>query len=203
MIRWILTAALIAATAGAAPAGGDLLARMAALNPNLHSFKATMHANVALKTFPFLSTQLLGTYYFKEPDKNKVVFTSGVPMMAAQFDKLYARIEPPARWTAIYDVRLVSDDGKAAVFKLVPRKHGNVDSVTARVDDASATVRSMRWNYGNGGYAEMQNTYGSVQGNTVVTSQTGHVEEPGYTADITSTIDDYTINLPVADSVFE
>jgi len=188
---------LVAATAATA-----LLGRMSAINPNLHTFTATMRANVALKSFPFLSASLTGTYYHKEPDKNKVVFESGVPAVAQQFDKLYAHIESPSRWQEVYDVTVVSDQGGVTTFKLVPRKHGNVDHIDAKVDDQTATVSSMRWNYANGGFAEMNNRYGQVQGNTVVTSQTGHVEEPGYTADITSTIGDYKINPAIPDSVF-
>ena len=73
-----------------------------------------------------------------------------------------------------------SDDGTTSRFRLVPRKHGNVDSIDATADDRSATVNSMRWNYENGGYAEMASRYGRVAGNVVVESQTGHVQEPGY-----------------------
>jgi len=192
----------LSTTATHAYAAGDLLDRMAALNPGLHTFTATMHANVALKTFPFLSVQLVGTYYHKEPDQNKVVFTSGVPAVADQFDKLYAHIEPPSRWRDVYDVAKVSDDGSVTTFHLVPRKRGNIDHVDARADDKAATVVWMRWTYDNGGYAEMNDRYGQVNGNLVVTSQTGHVQEPGYTADITSTIDAYKINAAVPDGVF-
>ena len=85
----------------------------------------------------------------------------------------------------------------------MPRKRGNVEHIDATVDDKSATVTSMRWNYNNGGYAEMTNRYGRVDGNFVVESQTGHVQEPGYVADITSTIGDYKINPTLPDSVFE
>jgi hypothetical protein len=187
------------------PAGAstdDLLARMAALNPGLHTFTATMHANVALKSFPFLTVQLVGTYYHKEPDQNKLVFSSGVPAVAQQFDKLYAHIEAPSRWQEIYTVSVVADDGTTTTFKLVPRKRGNVDHIDAKANDKTATVDSMRWTYDNGGYAEMNNQYGRIAGNVVVTSQNGHVQEPGYTADITSTIDHYKINDPVPDSVF-
>jgi outer membrane lipoprotein-sorting protein len=195
----VLAFVLGGARAGAAD---GLLDRMAALNPNLHTFTATMHANVALKTFPFLSMQLVGTYYHKEPDQNKVVFTNGVPAVAEQFDKLYAHIEPPSRWRDLYDVRVVSDDGMTTVYRLVPRKGGNVDHIDARANDKTATVDSMRWSYDNGGYAEMNSRYGQVDGNVLVTAQTGHVQEPGYTADITSTIDNYKINAPLSDSVF-
>ena len=193
----IAVALALSATHPEARAAGDLLDRMAAINPNLHTFTATLHANVTLKTFPFLSTQLVGTYYFKQPDQNKVIFTGGVPAVAEQFDKLYAHIEPPSRWRDLYEVTQVSDDGTTTTFRLVPRKHGNVDHVDARADDKTATVTSMRWTYDNGGYAEMDNRYGTVDGNVVVISQTGHVQEPGYTADITSTIDGYKINAPV------
>lgn len=201
----LLTALLALAPTVPARAGApnDLLVRMAAVNAGLRSFTATMHADVSLRTFPFLGAQLVGTYYFKEPDKTKIVFTSGLPAIAQQFDKLYAHIESPARWSAVYAITTLSDDGATTTFKLVPRKDGNVDRIDARVDDKSATVTSMRWSYKNGGFAEMTNRYREIGGNLLVSSQTGHVEEPGYVADITSTIDGYHVNVPIADSTFD
>jgi hypothetical protein len=194
--------AVLFATGRAVPAE-DLLSRMAAINPDLHSFTASLHVHVAMKSVPFLSADLSGTYYYKEPDKTKVVFSSGVPMVARAFDKLYAHIEPPARWRDVYVVTIVSNDGNRAIFKLTPRKHGNVDHVNATVDDKSATVSSMRWNYDNGGFAEMENHYGRLGPNLVVESQKGHVEEPGYIADLSSTIDDYKINPSLSDGIFQ
>ncbi|MGB8907144.1 MAG: hypothetical protein WCC84_00160 [Candidatus Cybelea sp.] len=188
---------LAAATAAA------LLGRMEAVNPNLHAFSATLNAHVVMRSFPFLAADLAGTYYYQEPDKNKVVFTSGVPLVAQQFDKLYAHIESPKKWNELYNVTLVSDDGKTALFKLVPRKRGTVEEIDASVDDKSATVTSMHWNYSNGGYAEMTNRYGTVDGNFVVEAQTGRVQEPGYAADITSTIGGYRINPTLPDGIFE
>jgi outer membrane lipoprotein-sorting protein len=198
---FLAVAGLLAAPLRAAPAG-DLLARMSEVNPSLHTFSATLHAHVVLKSFPFLSTDLTGTYYYKEPDKTKVVFSSGVPLVARQFDKLYAHIESPSVWRDVYVVSVISDDGTTTTFKLTPRKRGNVDHIDAQVDDKKATLASMRWNYDNGGYAQMTNHYGRVQSNVVVESQVGHVEEPGYTADLSSTIDNYTINPKLPDSVF-
>jgi hypothetical protein len=197
------TAAIVlAAIAPQTSAADDLLARMAAVNPSLRTFTATMHAEVTLKTFPFLDVHLGGTYYHKEPDQNKLVFTSGVPAVAQQFDKLYAHVVAPSRWTQVYAVSVVGDDGSTTTYRLVPRKRGNVDHIDAKASDTSATVESMRWTYDNGGYAEMHDRYGKIGGNVVVISQIGHVEEPGYTADITSTIDNYNFNVPIADSIF-
>ena len=188
---------LIAATAAA------LLARMEAADAGVHSLSAQLHAHVVMRSFPYLTADLSGTYYYKQPDKNKVVFTNGVPVIAQQFDRLYAHIENPSEWEQLNAVTLVSDDGKTAHFKLVPKKHGNVESIDATVDDKSATVSSMRWNYGNGGYAEMANRYATVDGRLLVVSQTGHVQEPGYAGDITSTLDHYKINPDISDSIFE
>lgn len=197
----VMLAVVVALELGAAPQG-DLLSRMAAVNSDLHSFSATLRAHVTMKSFPFLSADLVGTYYYKEPDKTKVVFASGVPLVASQFNKLYGHIESPSRWRDLYSVTLLSDDGIASRFRLVPRKHGNVDHIDATADDKTATVTAMRWNYDNGGYAEMINRYKRVRNDLLVESQKGHVEEPGYVADLSSTIDDYRINPSLPDGLF-
>jgi outer membrane lipoprotein-sorting protein len=181
----------------------DLLARVAAVNPGLHSYTATMKAHVALTTFPFLSTDITANVYHKDPDRNKVEITSGLPMVASQFGKLYPHIEPPSRWGAAYVVSKVGDDGAHTTYKLVPRANGNVGHIDAVVDDKAATVSSMRWSYINGGTAEMSSTYSLVQGQLMVISQTGTVEEPNYQGTITATLSDYKINPPLDDSIFE
>ena len=107
----LLAALLCGPSPGPAASSGGLIDRMASLNPNLRAFTATLHAHVVMKSFPFLSADLAGTYYYKQPDKYKVIFTSGVPLVAQQFDKLYAHIEPPARWRDLYTITVASDDG--------------------------------------------------------------------------------------------
>ena len=201
----LVAAALVIATVRPLPtqAGGDLLSRMAAVNPDLHSYTATMRAHVVMRSFPFVATDLTGTYYFKAPDRSKLEITSGLPGMASAFSRLYPHIEPPSLWARYFVVTERGHDGKVTTFTLVPRTRGTIDHIDARVDDATATIVSMRWNYDNGGWAEMHDTYGRVQGNTVVVAQTGHVEEPAYKGDVTSTLSEYTINPPIADSVFE
>lgn len=186
---------------GAAPAD-DLLARAAAVNPNLHTFTAALHAHVVMKSFPYLSADVSGNWYYRQPDKYKVVFTGGLPVIAQQFDKLYVRLEPPSLWKQRNAVTVTSDDGTSTHFRLVPKQQGNVESIQAVVDDKTATVTFMRWNYAKGAYAEVHNRYQSIDGNQVVASQSGHVEEPGYTGDITSTVDDYKINARLPDGIF-
>jgi len=206
MTRTIAASAALLAllfAAPAAPATDDLLSRMASVNTSLHTFSATLRAHVTMKSFPFLTADLVGDYYYKAPDKNKVSFTGGVPLIAQQFDKLYAHIESPAKWRDVYNVTTLADDGRTTRFKLVPLKHGNIEQIVATADDRSATVSSMRWDYDNGGYAEMLNHYAPVQGYLVVVSQNGHVEEPGYVADIASVIGDYKMNVSLPSNLFE
>lgn len=199
-----LVAALVLSLSATAPtrASSNLLDRMASLNASLQSYTASLHARVSLRTFPFLSANLDGTYYFKQPDKYRVAFTSGVPLVAEKFDNLYAHIEPASRWRSLYDVTVVSDDGHKTTFKLVPRKHGNVASIDAVADDATATVTTMRWNYVNGGFASMVNHYTHVGTYNLVASQTGEVHEPNYAGTIETTITGYHLNANVPDSVF-
>ena len=180
----------------------DLLTRMIGLNSNLHSYSATMHAHVALESFPFLSTDIVANYYHKDPDLNKIAVTSGLPAVAQGFSQLFPRIEPPARWDALYAVTQTGDDGHVTTFALVPRAAGNVSKITVTVDDASATIRAERWDYANGGWASMDNRYSVIQGNALITSQTGHVEEPSYKGDITATLSGYQLNPNLPDSLF-
>jgi epoxyqueuosine reductase len=197
-----LLALLLAFVPQRTPANDDLLARVAAINPGLHSYSATMHAHIALTTFPFLSTNLVATYYHKDPDLSKVDITSGLPLVAEGFSTLYPHIEPASRWNEFYMLSKTADDGRVASYALVPRKPGNVARIEVKIDEASATVRSMRWDYGNGGWASMEDTYALVQGDTVVTSQTGHVDEPNYKGDITTTFSNYQLNPSLPDSLF-
>ena len=203
ILATIAFVALAASGSATGNAAGDLLTRMAAVNANLHSYTVNMKAHVALTTFPFLAADLAGTYYHKDPDRDKLEITSGLPAIASQFSKLYPHLEPPSRWTSVFDVKVVSDDGKATVFKLTPKVQGNVESIDATVDDAQATVRGLQWHYAGGGSATMDNSYQMVHGYLLVTSQTGSVSEPSYRGTVTSQLSDYTINPTIADNVFQ
>jgi hypothetical protein len=179
-----------------------LLARMIAESGTVKSYTASVHADVAMHTFPFLSPSLDGTYYHKEPSKNKIVFTSGLPFIAKQFSKVYPEVESPSRWQQIYVISNEGDDGSFTTLKLVPRKHGRIDHIDAKIDDKTAEVVAMRWNYNDGGYATLDQTYGDVGGHRLVTQQTGHFEVPHYNADLKSTFSNFKIDAAIPDSIF-
>jgi len=206
-LRSLVVAALILAIGAGlhAPASAqpDLLARMIALNPGLKSYTAAIRADVHMTSFPYLNPILDGTYYHKDPSKDKIVFTSGLPGIAKQFSKIYPRIAGPGSWKTVYEVTQGASQSGTTTFALVPRKHGRIDHIDVVVDDATATILSMKWNYNDGsGYAELRQTYTKVGNDYLVSAQTGHVEQSIYKADINSTFASYQLNAPIADSFF-
>ena len=192
---------LLGSAPGPTRAGDDMLARMSALNPHLRTFEASIHVDIALHTFPYISPSLDGTYYHKEPSKDKIAFYT-VPALAAQFNKIYPHVESPSRWTKVFVVTPLGDDGLQTTFKLVPRIHGRVDHISVKVDDKTATIAQMTWNYIDGGSATLDQTFTRVNGYYVPSSQRGHVDVPNYKADVASTFSNFKINPPLSDSVF-
>jgi outer membrane lipoprotein-sorting protein len=195
----------VAADAPAVPldaSSNALYKRMVALNAALRTYKATIHLDIELKTFPFLSPSLDGTAYYKKPDKEAVVFDT-VPALASQFKKVYPRIDPPSEWPANYDASILGDADGATTFRLVPKKAGRVEHLDVKVDDTNATIAGYTWTYKDGGSVSFEQSFKSVGGNFLVDKQTGHVDLPSYKADVTSQFSNYQINVGVADSVFE
>jgi len=178
-----------------------LFKRMVALNGALRTYKADVHLDVALKTFPFISPSIDGNVYYKKPDKTAVIFDT-VPALASQFKKVYPRVDPPATWTTVYDVAVMSDDGTDTTFRLRPKKNGRVDHLDVKVDDPTATIRSYTWDYKDGGSVSFDQSFTSIDGNYLVDKQTGHVDLPSYKADVTSAFSNYKLNVAIGDSIF-
>jgi outer membrane lipoprotein-sorting protein len=204
-----VAAAILVLAAGRMPTAAEGVAtdnavyhRLTQQNAGLKSYKADLHADISLKTFPYLSPSLDGNLYYKEPDKEAVTFDT-VPALAAQFKKLYPRIEPPGQWPSIYTMTVLGDDNGSTTFRLVPKKHGRVEHLDVKADDASATIREMTWTYEDGGYVTFDQNVETQSGNVLIKSQTGHVELPSYKADVQIAYSNYKLNVPIADTVFD
>lgn len=197
-------AAFIPATAQSTqgPTVISIINRMVAAD-TVRSYTANVHADIAMHSFPFLSPSLDGTYYHKEPSKNKIIFTSGLPFIAKQFSKVYPEVESPSNWLQKYDVSVEGQDTDYTTLKLVPKKHGRIDHIDAKIADGTADLVELRWNYNDGGYATLDQTYSVIQGHRLVTQQTGHFEVPHYNADLKSTFTAFKINAAIPDAVFD
>ncbi|MGD1067040.1 MAG: hypothetical protein ABR975_09515 [Vulcanimicrobiaceae bacterium] len=186
-----------------ARAAGDLYSRMQQVNSGLRSYQADVTVAIQLHTFPFISPTLAGTAYYKRPDKTALDFQS-VPSLASQLKKVVGQIEPPAEWPTLYEVTPTGDDGTTATFRLVRKKNGRIDHVDVSVDDKTATVSAMTYFYkDDGGTIAFKQTYDDINGNYVIDAQTGKVDIPHYSADVTSKFSNYKVNVDVPESVFK
>jgi hypothetical protein len=180
----------------------ELYRRMTLANAQLRTYKAKLGVTIVLRSFLPLTTTLNGTLFFKQPDKQAVVFDS-VPALAKEFQKVYPRIEAPLAWPRIYSVSSLGSEGGMTTFRLVPLKHGRVLHLDVRVDEATATIRAYAWTYEDGGDISFQQSFATQSGFQLPSGQTGRVNLPAYKADVTSTIGEYQLNVPLSEAIFE
>jgi outer membrane lipoprotein-sorting protein len=202
--RWLIAALCILTLRPAFAqdvSSNDLFVRMQRLNADVKTYTATLHVDVAMKSFPFLNPGLDGSVYYEQPDRTAVVFNT-VPVLAEQFKKVYPNIEPPSKWLDLYDVSIGADTNGATAFKLVPKNAARVDHVDVRVDDKAATILSMTWTYKDGGYVTLAQQFAPVGGHLMVNRQSGHVELPAYKADVSAAFSGYKLNVPIDERVF-
>lgn len=179
----------------------DLYKRMTLVNGKLKTYKADIHVDVQLKTFPYISPALNGNVYYKQPNREAVVLDT-VPAIANQFKKIYPHLDSPSDWFKVYDVAALSNESGVTLFRLVPRKNGRVEHLDVKVDDSTATIKGYTWTYKDGGFVTFDQTFKSQDGNYLVDKQNGHVELSQYKADVVSVFSNYKLNVAVDDAVF-
>jgi len=182
-------------------ASDPLLRRLIAEASAIATYHARISADIAFHSFPYIATHLDGDVYFKRPDRQAVVFET-VPVLAGSIKKFYPNVPSPARWAQIYTISSLGDSAGATTYRLIPKRHGRVEHLDVRVDDTKATIGTYTWTYEDGGDITFDQTFVAVDGHAVVATQTGRVELPAYKADVRSTISNYKLNVPVADTVF-
>jgi hypothetical protein len=185
----------------AVPNAGDLYRRMLAINAKLRSYTASVTLDIKMTSFPYLSPELTGTAYYKQPDKRAVVFDT-VPVLAEQAKKVYPKVEEPVDWPKVYTITPISDESGLTTFRLIPKKNGRVEHLDVKIDDANATVGGYTWTYKDGGYVTFEQTFKTIEGNYLPEKLSGRVELPSYKANVTSALSNYKLNVAIADSVF-
>jgi hypothetical protein len=179
----------------------SLLHRMIDVNMKLRTYTANVTLDIKMMSFPYLSPELTGTVYYKQPNKRAVVFDT-VPVLAEQAKKVYPKVDEPADWERLYTITAMSDANGTMLFRLIPRKNGRVEHLDVNVDDATATIKSYTWTYKDGGFVTFDQTFELIDGNYLPEKLSGHVELPAYKANVTSAITNYKLNVAIADSVF-
>ncbi len=206
LLAGAITAVPAFAQSSTAPrTAAEVIKRINARNPSLHSFQTGIHVQVRMTSFPFLSPRLDGNAYYKRPGKYEVVFTNA-PSYAKGFNKLFADIADPNGWIADSNIafRGVQNVAGHQYLVLIMTKKIYSDQIkdtVAYVDPSTYQVARMEWHYTNGGSISMTQSYRNESGFSVVASQ--HVDvHYRVRAVAESSFDPYKTNVPVADSVF-
>lgn len=208
-----LAAGLVLATIAAvtmpaaAPAASDVpnahevLGRMVDLNPSLQSYRARVHVDIRMLSFPFLAPKLDGTSFYKRPDTYEVVFDR-MPSYAKGFERLFNDIGDPLAWEKDQNVSTDSEmllDGRPTiVLRLTKKIHSTIlDHTLAYVDAASYALVRMEWYYTSGGKITMTQQYGKQGNYWVPASQHADIDIPHVRAVADAHFGDYETNVPV------
>lgn len=185
---------------GAAP----LLARLAAVDPGLQTYKADVAFDVGLHSFPFLRKTVHGNAYFKRPARMEIVFTD-LPPIARSFRNLYVGLGTPSDWEKKFEIATAAeqrDDHRVEYLVLTPRKPDRrLREVDVYVDDAVALPSRIVWRYRDG-RIEMRQRFGRFDGHDLVVAQEADIRLPALHAYVNARITNYAINVDVDEHVF-
>ena len=201
-------AALATGTSGASAAAAvgaasphDVVQRMANLNPSLQSYRARVHVDIRMLSFPFLAPKLDGTSYYRKPDTYEVVFDS-VPSYAKGFSRLFNDIGDPLQWEkdqniALDGVRML-DGRQTIVLRLTKKIHSDIlDHTLAYVDASSYALVRMEWYYTSGGKITMTQQYGKQGTYWVPAAQHADIQIPHVHAVADAKYGNYLTNVAV------
>ncbi|MBV9333588.1 MAG: hypothetical protein JO146_06245 [Candidatus Eremiobacteraeota bacterium] len=206
-----IAVAVLAATLGSAPyvqapnAPSDahtILARMAERNPTLKSYRARVHVDIRMYSFPFLAPKLDGTSYFKRPDFYEVVFDR-VPSYARGFQRMFNDVGNAQRWEKEQNITVEGSswlgNRPVIVLRMTKKIHSDIlDHTLAYIDPTDYSLLQMEWYYTNGGKITMSQQYRMEGSYSVVGSQHATIAIPYVHAVADSTYGAYQTNVPVA-----
>jgi hypothetical protein len=194
----------MAAPSRAEDATEALLAKLAAADPDLRTYRADVAFDVGLRSFPYLKKTLHGNAYFKRPARMELVF-SDLPPIARGFRNLYVGLGTPADWAqkfAISSARERLDGREVSYLVLTPLVLDHrLREVDVYVDEAVALPQRIVWRYSDG-RVEMRQRFGRVGGHDLIVAQDADIHLPAVHAYVNARITNYALNVEVDDAVF-
>ena len=181
-----------------------LVAKLAAADPDLRTYRADVAFDVGLHTFPFLRKTLHGNAYFKRPARMELVF-SDLPAYARGFSNLYVGLGTPADWEKKFVISAAQEqnDGRAVNYLvLTPRTADHrLREVDVYVDQNASLPGRIVWRYRDG-RIELKQRFARVDGHDLVVAQDTDIRLPAVHAYVNSRISNYALNVDVSDAVF-
>ena len=199
----------LASLAAAAPLRAQdetaaLLAKLAAADPDLRTYRADVAFDVGLHTFPYLRRTLHGNAYFKRPARMEVVFTD-LPAIARAWSNLYVGLGTPSDWEKKFTIGSAPDPSTgshAPYLVLTPRVPGKrLREVDVYVDRTAALPERIVWRYRDG-RIEMRQHFARVDGHDLIVAQDADIHLPAMHGYVNTRITNYALNVDVDDAVF-
>lgn len=199
----LAAAAICVARAG--PSGQEILARAASAE-DLTSYAVPVHFDVKMHKPIGVRSGVDGTAYFKAPAQAAIAITHVPGPLGAFFKGSYTLDMVPQTWPSKYVVTAVdqgqSDGTPAYLLRAVPKSDPSVDHVIFGVAIANGQAISAQWSYKDGSSVALTIRNALTGGYTLPQSETITVAMPKYNLDATAAYGQYSINVPVSNSVF-
>lgn len=199
LLAALAVAAIPARAADQSTDAHGVIEKMLELNPSLDSYRARVHVDVKMLSFPFLSPQLDGTSTYRRPDSYEVVFDH-MPGYAKGFQKIFDDIGDPAAWEKVQNVSLdpaTTLNGRPVlVLRLTKKIHSTIlDHTLAYVDPSTYELLQMEWYYTSGGKITMTQQYRKQGDYTVLATQHADIEIPHIRAVADASYGSYQTNV--------
>jgi hypothetical protein len=185
--------------ASAAPTGAsvesvvDLVLKR---NPGMKSYKAHAHLDVRQVNFPYLHPVLDGYEYLSSPGFTVFDYPN-TPFYLKGFTKMQGAFGNADRWLRCYDITL-TETPDAYRLHMVPKIEGEISAIDLLLGrDGSIDQVDWRYHENPNDHIGLSQTYSTVDGYSVVTSQSSDVTLHHIRARGIQTFSGFEFNIPV------
>jgi len=200
---FVAAAALAASPTPAPPAYASAAANVDSIvdkvidhDPGLRSYSAVAHLDLRQVSFPYLHPVLDGHAYVSAPGYTTFDYPH-TPFYLKGITKVQGAFADASRWLRCYDITVASkSDGYA--LHMVPKVQGEIAYVDVLLG-LEGTIDRAEWRYRENmkDYIALTQTYTTIDGHSVVTSQASDVALHHIRAKGTQTFSNFEFNVPV------
>ncbi|HZV80087.1 MAG TPA: hypothetical protein VFF60_10810 [Candidatus Binatus sp.] len=175
---------------------GSVIERVINRNPGLHSYKATAHLDLHQVSFPYLHPVLDGHAYVFAPGYTTFDYPH-TPFYLKGFTKFQGAFGDAGRWQHCYDITM-SAQPTAIQLHMVPKVQGEIAFIDVAIaPDGAISHAEWRYRENEKDYISLTQTYSTIDGHNIVTSQATDVTFRHIRARGTQTFSEFEFNVPV------
>lgn len=165
-------------------------------NPGLKSYKATAHLDLRQVSFPYLHPVLDGHAYVLAPGYTTFDYPH-TPFYLKGITKFQGAFGDASRWSRCYDIEF-AEKPDAYALHMVPKIQGEITFIDVLLGH-DGSINHVEWHYRDNPNDRLvlTQTYSTVDGHSIVTSQSSDVTLHHIRARGTQTFSNFEFNVPV------